>query len=153
MVVHADSLLAKLRRYIEHPIIRWTLTLLWTALAARLMVAPSGDGTLVTWLSRLLGGTEQTDAIGHLLISAALAGLWYWTLCLYVTLPQAGGGTLLIGLGWSLLAELSQSIIPTRGTTILDLGANLFGVLLGILGYWLAHIGSQVLLKNGIERS
>lgn len=103
------------------------------------MLSPSGDGTIIRWISLLFGGTEETDAVGHLLISAILAFLWYWTLLLYFSPQKAYLIALVIGLGWSISAELTQLIVPNRGTSLLDLVANTLGVFLGTLPHWLTQ--------------
>jgi len=33
------------------------------------------------------------------------------------------------------MGELSQFFVPGRGTSLLDLGANILGVLIGLAGY------------------
>lgn len=127
----------RLSVYLQHAAIRWTFTLAWTILAASLMLSPGGDGTTVTSVSKLFGGTETTDAIGHVIINAILALLWCWTISLY-TAPATTARVILVGgLVWCVGAELTQFVVPERGTTLLDLGANILGVLIGLGGYWM----------------
>lgn len=83
--LHKTKRLNGLSGYVRHPVLRWTLTLAWTAITASLMLSPSGDGTTVSWVSKLFGGTQTTDAIGHVIINAILAFLWCWTLSLYAS--------------------------------------------------------------------
>lgn len=119
----------------QHPILRWTLTLAWTALAARLMLSPSGDGTTVSFVSKLFGGTQETDAIGHVIINVILAFLWCWTLSLYLSPAKTIRLILIGGLIWCVGAELAQHFVPNRGASLLDLGANILGVLIGLITY------------------
>jgi hypothetical protein len=123
----------------QSAIVRWTLTLIWSAIAASLMLSPSGNGTMVSTISRLFGGTETTDAFGHVIINTILAFLWSWTISLYVSAPETTRLILSGGIIWGLVAELSQHFVPERGTSPLDLGANILGVVIGITVYrWLA---------------
>lgn len=114
------------------------LTLAWTAITAKLMLSPSGNGTTVSWVSKLFGGTETTDAIGHVIINAILAFLWCWTISLYATTQKTTRLVLIGGIVWCFVGELSQFFVPGRGTSLLDLGANILGVVIGLMGHrWL----------------
>jgi hypothetical protein len=118
----------------QRSIIRWTLTLAWTALAASLMLSPSGDGTTVSGISKVFGGTETSDAVGHMIINAIQALLWCWTLSLYLS-PAKTTRLILIGaVVWCFGAELAQQFVPKRGTSLLDRAANILGVLIGLIG-------------------
>ena len=127
--------LNRLSVVVQSAVIRWTLTLIWTAITAKLMLSPSGDGTTVSGVSKLFGGTESTDAIGHVIINAILAFLWCWTLSLYASTQKTTRLILIGGLIWCFVGELSQFFVPGRGTSLLDLGANILGVLIGLLAY------------------
>ena len=117
---------------VQSAAVRWTLTLLWTALTVYLMLSPSGEGTNVTWVSRLFGGTETTDAVGHVIINAILAFLWCWTISLYASIAKTTRLILIGGVTWCFAGELSQLFVPGRGTSLLDLAANLLGVMIGL---------------------
>lgn len=99
------------------------------------MLSPSGDGTTVSWVSKLFGGTETTDAVGHIIINAILALLWCWTISLYATTAKTTRYVLVGGIIWCFGAELSQFFVPERGTSLLDLAANIGGVLIGVSVY------------------
>lgn len=115
--------------------VRWALTLAWSALTALLMLSPSGDGTTVSGVSGLFGGSDTTDAIGHVIIHAVLAGLWCWTLHRYRPLAWVRRRVLIAGMAWCLAAELSQALVPARGVSLIDLAANVLGVVVGVAGY------------------
>ncbi|WP_119071455.1 VanZ family protein [Aggregatilinea lenta] len=121
--------------YFQNPLLRWALTLTWTAIAASLMLSPSGDGTTVTWVSKLFGGTETTDAIGHVIINTILAFLWCWTLSLYSGTGKTTRLVLFGGFIWCCGAESLQYFVPERGTSLLDLSANFLGVFVGLAIY------------------
>ncbi|HML23804.1 MAG TPA: VanZ family protein [Aggregatilinea sp.] len=124
--------LNRLTPYFQHPLIRWALTLTWTATAASLMLSPSGEGTTVTWVSKLFGGTETTDAVGHVIINSILGFLWAWTMSLYTSSANTTRIVLVGGLIWGFTAEGTQYFVPGRGTSLLDLAANILGVSVGV---------------------
>ena len=133
--LHKMKRLNGLSGYVQSAVIRWMLTLIWTALTAKLMLSPSGDGTTVSWVSKLSGGTEITDAIGHVIINAILAFLWCWTISLYASTAKTTRLILIGGIVWCFVGELSQVFVPGRGTSLLDLAANILGVLIGLMAY------------------
>jgi VanZ family protein len=128
-----ETTLNRLSPYLYGAVIQWTLTLIWTALTVKLMLSPSGDGTTVSWVSKLFGGTETTDAIGHIIINAILAFLWCWTISLYTSTAKMSRIILIGGIIWCFGAELSQFLVPNRGASLIDLGANIVGVLIGLI--------------------
>ncbi len=109
--------------------IRWALTFIWTAITLALMLSPSGDGTTVTAASDLFGGTDIVDAMGHIVINAILIFLWCWTINPPIRLILIGG------IIWCFVAEFLQIFVPDRGASLLDLAANIVGVLIGIAVY------------------
>lgn len=111
---------------------RWTICLLWTVVVVALMLSPSGEGTLTRWLSQLLGGTEVTDALGHIFLYGSLTLVWRWTLCLHLRLRVAELTAVVIVLVLSFTTETAQQFVATRGTAALDYAANLTGVGLAI---------------------
>ena len=117
-----------IQRYLKSYAIRWLCALAWTAMTLALMLAFSGDGTAVTWISKLFGGTETTDAIGHVMLYGGLTLLWIWALVAHypkrTAILIAAGIGLVLGIG----CELSQQFVIERGTTVLDLAANITGI-------------------------
>lgn len=98
-----------------------------TAAVLYLMAAPS-DAPGIADLSRLFGGSEITDAIGHVVLFSMLTFVWYFAL-LYrwnrrTAFRAAVAVVWLLGTG----AELSQHIVPHRGFSLLDLLANWLGI-------------------------
>lgn len=121
--------------YIQSTGIRWTLTLIWTVVAVKLMLSPSGNGTTVSWVANLFGNTEMSNATGHVIINAILALLWCRTISLYATRAITIRLIFTGGIIWCFAAELSQYFVPERGTSLLDLGANILGVVIGLAVY------------------
>ncbi len=137
--LHKMKRLNRLFTYSQSAIVRWTLSLTWTTIAVSLMLSPSGDGTTVSGVSKLFGGTETTDAIGHVIINMILAFLWCWTISLYASAPKTTRLILVGGIIWCFVAELTQHFVPERGVSLLDLAANILGVLIGLIAYrWLS---------------
>ncbi len=121
--------------YVQRAVVRWTLTLVWTIIAASLMLSPGNKGGTVSQISHAFGGTQITDAIGHVIINAILAFLWSWTISLYASGAKTTRLILIGGIIWCFGAELSQFFVPERGTSLLDLGANILGVMIGLMAY------------------
>ncbi len=135
--------MAKYQTLKQSPIIRWVLTILWSILTVLLFLTPSGDGTPVTFISELFGGTTVTDAIGHVIIHSVLSFLWFWTARLYIQDPGIviiSGGVVL-----AITGELLQLYIPGRGGSLLDMVANSIGICTGV---WLYYK-----FKNFLEES
>ncbi len=104
-------------------------------LTASLLLSPGNKGGIVSRISHLFGGAETTDAIGHLIINTILAFLWCWTIRLYASTATTTRVILIGGIVWCFVAELTQHFVPERGTSLLDLGANILGVLIGLVAY------------------
>jgi VanZ family protein len=134
--LHKVTRLDRLSTYFQSTGVRWALTLTWTVLAASLLLSPSGNGTTVSWLSKLFCATETTDAIGHVFNNTILSVLWCWTTNPYTSsTPRTTYLILFGGIVWCFGAELSQVFVPGRGTSLLDLAANILGVSVGLLVY------------------
>jgi len=90
------------------------------------MLSPS-DGTVKT-ISGFFGGTEITDAIGHVILIGVDCILLYGVMMHYfsqaTTRKLAGIFTLVLGI----TLELGQLFIPSRGASLIDLIAAVVGV-------------------------
>jgi VanZ family protein len=121
---------------VQHPkfslLWSWTLWLIWTSLLLYLQLSPS-KGTGVSNISLFFGGTEITDAMGHVILFFVESALSFNLLRRYKPDKLAkplSFWTLLI-LGFSL--ESLQVFVPSRGVSLLDYVANLSGVFLFFL--------------------
>jgi hypothetical protein len=103
-----------------------------------------GDTPLVTNTSKLLGGTDLTDAIGHTVLMGLLTTAWYGCALHFMRSKYAVGTAALIALTLGTSSELFQTLIPERGATFLDLAANWLGVLCFLL--WL-QLSSGITLR------
>jgi len=101
--------------------------LILTLVAVLLMTLPGNSG-IVLASSRALGGTELTDAIGHVALFAVLTLVWYRAARTFVNdrvaLSVVVIGVVILGI----TTELSQRLVPERGSNIVDLVANGLGV-------------------------
>lgn len=110
----------------------WAGVLLATAITLYFMAAPS-DSLGVADLSHLFGGTETTDAIGHVILFCLLTFVWYYALRYRWNERTAFALAIAVVGLMGTVAELSQHFVPHRGMTLLDLLANWSGVLLFVL--------------------
>jgi MFS superfamily sulfate permease-like transporter len=115
--------------------VRWGFTLTWTTIILVLTLTPSGSGTTVSSVSGLFGGTETTDAIGHVILNVIWVLLWCWTINLYIAASQMIRIVLGCGIVWGIGAELAQHFVPHRGVSLIDLSANLLGLGIGLVIY------------------
>ncbi len=115
--------------------LKWSLALAWMIMAVALMLSPSGNGSTISGISGVFGGTNITDAIGHVIINTILTLLWCRTLRLYFTVARTARLVLGIGLPWGIGIEVMQHFAPQRGVSLLDLSANLLGLAVGLAIY------------------
>lgn len=115
--------------------ISWLLWALWTILLCFLFLSPS-EGTAVRDISLFFGGSELTDAIGHVVMIFIETALLYNVLRQYLAdelaLRYAVGVTLVFGL----CAELAQHWVPSRGASLIDVCAAFIGVGLFAFAVW-----------------
>lgn len=107
---------------------RWGIALAWTALTVFLMLSP-GEQSAAEDLSRFFGGTDLTDALGHVILFGVLTMLWRWALAGSHPHRRAMWMAVVIGLTVGIATELAQFFIPHRGVALIDLVANGIGVL------------------------
>ena len=117
-----------LLRMAYHPLPRWAAALAWTVLVCLLMLLPGKD-SVAEDVSGFFGGTDMTDACGHVLLFSIFTALWYAVLACYLAPAQALRRALAIGAACGLLLELGQGIVPHRGLSLLDFTANALGAL------------------------
>ena len=117
-----------LGRILRHPLPRVTAALGWTVLVCLLMLLPGKD-SIAEDTSGFFGGTDITDAFGHVLLFAMLTVLWYAALTCWLAPAPALKAVLAIGTVFGLLLELGQGVVPERGISLLDFAANALGVL------------------------
>ena len=131
---------------VRHPLLRVAAALGWTALACLLMLLP-GEDTVAEDTSNFFGGTDSTDAFGHVLLFGTLTVLWYAALTCWLAPALALRVALLLGAAFGLLLELGQGFVPERGISLLDFTANALGVLAGAA--LLAALSRRVSAQSG----
>jgi len=125
------NLRSLLLRAAHHPLSRWMAALAWTALVCLLMLLP-GEDSIAEDTSAFFGGTDMTDAFGHVLLFGIFTALWYAVLVCYLAPAPALTGALVSGAACGLVLELGQGVVPERGLSLLDLVANALGVLISV---------------------
>lgn len=102
-----------------------------------------GDRGLAHEASWLLGGSDLTDAIGHVGLFCFLGLGWYWALR-----PQRSIGRSLvlsaaITFAIGTLTEAAQSLLPNRGMSLFDFLANGLGVALFAIPFTLLWLRTR----------
>lgn len=106
--------------------IAWVLWLGWTGLLCFLFLSPS-KGT-VRNISSFFGGTEITDAIGHIILIGIDCLLLYILARHYQAEKLSQRLAFIITLIIGLLLETAQIWIPSRGASLIDIIAAIIGV-------------------------
>lgn len=128
---------------LDQPVLRWGIALAWTGLILILMLTPS-DKPVVEDTSATFGGTDYTDAIGHVVLFGTLALLWWAALACHKPIPTAFYRALGLSLLLGISLEIAQNWVPERGTSLLDLFANASGIACFALVY---HRYPRLLIK------
>ena len=122
------------QRRFSKKIYAWVGAILLTILAIEYTTLP-GNVSFIAGTSRLLGGTEWTDAAGHVLLFGLLTAFWYRALAPITTPRRALVLALTFCLLLGTITEGLQLIIPERGASLLDLFANWTGPLIVTFAY------------------
>jgi VanZ family protein len=123
------------------PLVRWACALSFSALVTALMLLPR-ESALVTNTSALAGGTDATDSVGHVMIFAFVAILYYRALSVHFTARLNLISAVIIALAFGTFTEVGQHFVAHRGSNIFDLIANWFGVSTFALWMW-KRVGSK----------
>jgi VanZ family protein len=119
--------LQALARAWDWPVLRIGAALVWTLIVLALTTLP-GDTAVVDNTSKAFGGTDVSDAIGHVVLAGILTLLYYAVAVLHrkprPALYIAVAGALVL----TTSTEFAQLFIPHRGASLLDLSANWLGV-------------------------
>ena len=127
--------------------ISWLLWASWTILLCFLFLSPS-EGTAVRDISLFFGGSELTDAIGHVVLIFIETVLLYNILRHYLINDTAVRYAVLATLVFGLCAEFSQHWIPSRGASLIDVCAAFLGV--GLFGFMMSK---RIQLITFMDRS
>jgi VanZ family protein len=96
------------------------------------MLSPGGKSTVIERLSRLAGGTDLGEAIGHLALFGILAVVWYMSLTELVSVRWAMYLASLVALLVAVGTELGQTVIHARGASLFDLVTDGAGISIGL---------------------
>ena len=117
-------------------IVRLAIVLAWLVFTVLLLELPS-DLPLIASLSSVFGKNEIGYALGHVVIFGITTFMLRWALDLFL----AARAAVMWGVGIAgvlgIVTELLQFNTRYRGVTLLDLSANLVGVMLA--GMWFAY--------------
>src|SRR5512145_593252 len=95
-------------------IISWSLAVLWTVVICYLLLWPSRD-TMVYDVSKVFGGTEESDAVGHFGLAFVEAAVLYNLLRHYLSTRLAWSVTIVGTVILDIALEFAQIWIPERG--------------------------------------
>ncbi|HMM27971.1 MAG TPA: VanZ family protein [Aggregatilineaceae bacterium] len=140
-------------RWITHsPALGWLAVLGWLALVGFLMLAP-GEGSLVEDTSRAFGGTDLTDALGHVVLFGVLAALLAHALSFHLPPDRALWLAAAVAITVGTALELAQLLAIERGASLLDLAANWLGPLAAAT--WLRRTGfsARAMPRSGARES
>lgn len=101
------------------------------------------DTALVYRVSKFFGGTERTDAVGHVILFGLFTLSLYWMFNYHLSRQYACYAAVGCGLLIGTAFELLQNVIPARGASALDLYANWVGTLAALAG----HLGYAILRR------
>lgn len=107
-------------------LLSWFLWLSWIAIVAWLLLTP-GIG-IISKISGLLGGTDESDAVGHVILMAGNYLLFYGVLRHYRPAKQAQMMVMGLIIVIGVILELAQFWIPFRSVSLIDLLAVFVGV-------------------------
>jgi VanZ family protein len=111
-------------------LLSWLAALCGTVFTLIMMLKP-GTSRVVDVPHKLLGGTDFTDAVGHVVLFCGLVFVW-WTLAGHFSRRRALLLAALIVFGLGTFTEFAQSIVPDRGFAWYDLASNWIGVGVGV---------------------
>lgn len=111
----------------DRPVLRVGGALVWTLIVLALTLLP-GDTAVVDNTSRAFGGTDVTDAVGHVVLAGVLTLLYYAVAVLCREPRRALYIAAATALALTTGTEFAQLFVPHRGASLLDLSANWLGV-------------------------
>ena len=123
-----DSLLAVQLVY------RWAITLAFAGIVVILSITPGierpGD-TIFGWL--IVNTATPLQKALHVVVYAALAALWMWTLASVESRVARIALTLVLTVGLGATLEWHQTQVPGRFGTLADVVLNAVGAIAGVL--------------------
>src|SRR2546430_137054 len=99
----------------------WLAVLGGTVFTLIIMLKP-GTSRIVDIPHKLLGGTDSTDAVGHVVLFCGMVFVW-WTLPGRFSRSRALLLAALIVFGLGTFTEFAQSVVPHRGFSCSDLAS------------------------------
>lgn len=116
-------------------IIRLVTTIAWLFFTVLLLVLPS-DIPIIDTLSSIFGRSDPGYTLGHVVLFGLTTVIIRWMLRGFLSPRTASVWGVSIAMMLGVVTELLQFNTRNRGVTLLDLSANLVGVM--IAGLWFA---------------
>ena len=107
-------------------LLAWFLCFSWLGLLGILLLSP-GTG-IISQISGLFGGSEVTDAMGHIIMMTVNCLLIYGVLSRYRPAKQAQIIAMVLVIILGLALELAQFWIPFRSVSLIDILSVFIGV-------------------------
>ena len=125
---------------IDSRILRWAVTLAWTAFLTILLVQPEAQPVIPTGVQPAPPSFERELFFSsiHLIFFCITATLWCFSLESYFDLRLTMISVILFITSYGFVTEMAQGLIPGRAPQVWDIIANLLGGIIGIAIYrWL----------------
>src|SRR5689334_11764803 len=131
----------RLARILYHPASRLAMAVFWTALVAILTLLP-GNSTVIEDTHKAFGGTDLSDALGHVVLFGILTLSYYWLLRLKFSLARALSIATIIVFAVGVGTEVAQMFVPERGPSPFDVAADWIGA--GSFYVWARQSATRV---------
>ena len=116
------------------PVYRWMITLALVAFVVVLSVTPGierPEDSIFSWL--VWNTSTPVQKALHIIMYAALALAWMWTLSAIESMPVRIALTLVLTVGLGAGLEAYQTRVPGRFATITDVILNTLGSVVGVI--------------------
>ena len=121
--------------------VRWIVLTVWMAVFLTYLLQSEGSPVLSTGITPgpPTPAREAFFTAIHLIAYAVTTLLWAWALITIMPLKRTLIVTFGLVLSMSFLTELAQTLTPDRHFQLIDLAANLGGLLLGLVGFGILY--------------
>lgn len=127
-----------LKRFDLPAAIRWLVLTVWMAVFLTYLLQSEGAPILSTGIppGPPSPAREAFFTAIHLIAYSVTTMLWAWALITLTPLKRTLMTTFVIVLSMGFLTELGQTLTPDRHFQMIDLVANVSGLILGLFGFW-----------------
>lgn len=127
-----------LKQFDVPAVIRWMLLVVWMVVFLTYLLQPGATPILSTGIPPGPPSFKRDVLFTgiHLLAYTMTTFLWAWALIAVAPLRRTLIATFVIVLGLGFFTELAQTLTPDRHFQMIDLAANVGGLILGLIGFW-----------------